>query len=238
MITCKEQQTTAARCVLTEIIQQHSSWWMRAGGARVELGWSSSPEERKMIQGAVSCKQHVRTDDDTDRRLHVLKSSETRSFIYVWLYINLWPMMHLCTHITAAYESMFSLIWPESVWTDCVISVFKCKDQVCGDKPGNALHFTGTKLQLIHNKVSQSATRGRQTLHWGSCTPTQTQRDHWRLLDGPRPITRRIFPPGCSRTRRGQTWSPDPSRTCSGTRPWKKQREVWLNIHTSMLKPF
>lgn len=24
-----------------------------------------------------------------------------------------------------------------------MISVFKCKDQVCGDKPGNAIHFTG-----------------------------------------------------------------------------------------------
>lgn len=120
----------------------------------------------------------------------------------------------------------------ENVWTDCVISVFqsKCKDQVCGYKPRSTLHFTGTKLQLIHNKASQSATRGRQNTALGLMHGhTNTGRDHWRLCwMGRGPITRRIFPPGCSRTRRGQTWSPGPSRTCSGTQPWKKKREDCL----------
>lgn len=247
-------QTTGARCVLTETIQcKHRFYthlcesstaadeWEQVGlgfslgGARVEL----VSKDRKMIQGAVSCKQHVRTNDDshTDRRLYVLKSSETRSFIYVWLYINLWATDDAPLHtrncciwkysfvqLDLTFVKMFGLI----VWYLCFS--LNAKTRFVGISPGVRFTSQGLNYSSYTIKLHKVPPGGDKTLHWGSCTATQTQRrDHWRLCwMGRGPITRRIFPPGCSRTRRGQTWSPGPSRTCSGTQPWKKKREECL----------
>lgn len=73
----------------------------------------------------------------------------------------------------------------ENVWTDCVISVFqsKCTDQemtaaykFVGISPGIPFTSQGLNYSSYTIKFHKVPPGGDKTLHWGSCTPTQTQR--------------------------------------------------------------
>lgn len=113
----------------------------------------------------------------------------------------------------------------------------KCKDQVCGYKPRNTLHFTGTKLQLIHNKVSQSATRGRQNTALGLMhAHTNTEEGSLKTAGWAeaRSLVESSLQDALERegdklealARVELVLELNPER--------KREKTVWLNIHTSM----
>lgn len=254
-------QTTGARCVLTETIQcKHRFYthlcesstaadeWEQvglgfsSGAARVEL----VSKDRKMIQGAVSCKQHVRTIDDshTDRRLYVLKSSETRSFIYVWLYINLWATDDAPLHtrncciwkysfvqLDLTFVKMFGLI----VWYLCFS--LNAKTRFVGISPGVRFTSQGLNYSSYTIKLHKVPPGGDKTLHWGSCTATQTQDGITEDCAGwaeARSLVESSLQDALERegdklealARVELVLELNPER--------KREKTVWLNIHTSM----
>ena len=99
-----------------------------------------------------------------------------------------------------------------------------------GKNPLQGTHYSSYTIT-----VSQMNTRGWQGAVLGlmhTHRHTHTQSTQRRVKAGA-VITRRIVPPGCSQMRRGQTWNPGRSKTCSGTPPWERKKNMLqLNIST------